>query len=773
MKYTLLLLTLLLSQMLLAQNVQVDSNTYSPQELIEDILIDSNCIENVVVTNVIGGNFNGSDQSYGYFDASGTSFPFSRGIVLSTGRLANVEGPNTSLSDDDAPNWLGDTDLESILDEQNTLNATIIEFEFTAVADRISFKYLFASEEYQENEASTCQYSDLFGFLIRPISQTQYTNIALVPDTNTPVKVTTVHPEIPGSCSAQNETYFDTFNDATAPINFNGQTTVLTATADIIPNETYHVKLVIADEQNYRYDSAVFLEAGSFELSTDLGSNRLLATNNPLCENETLVLDATQPGVNPTYKWFKDGIELISEINPTLTVTEAGIYNVEVTLDNNCISYGNVTIEYASNPLVYSTSIIQCDPNNDGLTLYNLNETFVISNITNNDTSLNITNYFLSTIDAQQNNNPISSPSTFSNTWPNQVVFARVENQHGCFSIAEIQLETSNNLINFAPFEICDNFLNDGFAEFDLNAIKSQIQSLVPASASINLYSTINDIFNNTNLLNDIYQNSIAYSQSIFAEITTDNDCFSIIEIPLVVHDSPEISPNQRVIYCLNDFPTQILLESGVINIPLGSNYSYVWNTGETTPNISINQPGDYTVTVTNENNCSVSRTITVVPSNTATIIEVAIEEASTNNTVTVQVSGEGDYEFSLDHGPYQDSNYFENVSPGFRTVYVRDKNGCGIIEKVISVLGFPKFFTPNGDGIKDTWQLYGANAQFNSNAIVTIFDRYGKLIKTFTSNSLGWDGTIDGRLLPSNDYWFVVKLANGKEYRGHFALVR
>ena len=100
-----------------AQNIQVDSQTYSAQQLIENILIDSDCITNVVVTNFIGGNFNNSDKSYGYFDATGTTFPFQKGLVLSTGKLSNVDGPNTTLSDDNALNWLGDTDLELALNE--------------------------------------------------------------------------------------------------------------------------------------------------------------------------------------------------------------------------------------------------------------------------------------------------------------------------------------------------------------------------------------------------------------------------------------------------------------------------------------------------------------------------------------------------------------------------------------------------------------------------------------------------------------------------------
>jgi len=145
MKNHTLLLILLSSYFSFSQNVQVDNQLYSPQQLIEDILINSNCISNVNVTNVVGGDFDNTDQSYGYFDATGTTFPLQTGIVLSTGKLQNVEGPNTALSDDDAPNWFGDSDLEYALNESNTYNATILEFDFTSVANQISFRYIFAS----------------------------------------------------------------------------------------------------------------------------------------------------------------------------------------------------------------------------------------------------------------------------------------------------------------------------------------------------------------------------------------------------------------------------------------------------------------------------------------------------------------------------------------------------------------------------------------------------------------------------------------------------
>jgi len=214
MKYTFLVFSLIIFSVSSAQNITVDSQTLTPQQLIEDVLIDSDCIENILVTNAVSGDFGGSEFSYGTFDATGTSFPFERGIVLSTGRLSNVPGPNNSLSDDDAPGWDGDFDLEFALQETGTENATIIEFNFTAITNQISFRYLFASEEYRENNPFTCDFSDVFGFLIRRAnSDDVYENIALVPGTTTPVKVTTVTPGVPGSCPPQNEAFFGQFNE--------------------------------------------------------------------------------------------------------------------------------------------------------------------------------------------------------------------------------------------------------------------------------------------------------------------------------------------------------------------------------------------------------------------------------------------------------------------------------------------------------------------------------------------------------------------------------
>lgn len=782
MKRRVLLIALLLSLFTYSQNITVDSQTYTPQQLVENILIDSDCINNITVTNVIGGDFGGTDQSYGYFNAIGTSFPFESGIVLSTGRLVNVPGPNNSLSDDTAPNWAGDIDLENALDEGGTINATILEFDFISVASQVSFRYIFASEEYQENNPNSCNYSDLFGFLIRPTAgQEQYENIALVPNTNTPVKVTTVMPGVSGSCPPENETYFGNYNDANSPINFNGQTAVLTATANVSPNTTYHVKLVIADEQNYRYDSAVFLEAGSFELSSDIGPNRLIATANALCEGEITELNTYQEGQN-SYDWFKDDVLVLSEpVGCTdcgiYTVTEAGNYKVEVTLADGCIAYGEATIEYAPLPVEFDSILVECDVNQDGLTIYNL---FDASNdLTNGNQDINVDHFFLSEADAIAEINQITNPQAFENTSPFQTIFARIVNLANCSAIAELELQTSNNILNIPDLKGCDGDITDGFATFDLSGIENSILNQIPLDSEVRYYVTETDAFNETNPLSNTFDNSVENAQTIYVKVKNNNQCFSISTVNLNVLYTPLLEADETFIYCLNTFPEPLTIFGGVLN-DLPNNYYYEWQFNGVTSEVNttfnnVTEPGTYTVVVTDPNGCSSSRVITVLASETATIESVNVVGIAPNNVITITVSGEGDYEMSLDdeNGPYQESFVFTNITEGFHTVYIKDKNGCGMIEETISVLGFPKFFTPNGDEDNPTWQVIGTDQQLNQIASIQIFNRYGKLLTQQTALSGGWDGTSNGNLLPSDDYWFVAQFIDGKIHTGHFTLKR
>jgi gliding motility-associated-like protein len=130
-----------------------------------------------------------------------------------------------------------------------------------------------------------------------------------------------------------------------------------------------------------------------------------------------------------------------------------------------------------------------------------------------------------------------------------------------------------------------------------------------------------------------------------------------------------------------------------------------------------------------------------------------------------------------LDDGPFQSSNIFEYTTLGTHTVRIKDTRGntsCGEISiDDIQTISYPHYFTPNGDGIHETWNVVGLN---QSDARIYIFDRYGKLLKQISAIGEGWNGTYNGHLLPSTDYWFTVEYYEGnaiKTFKSHFSLKR
>jgi gliding motility-associated-like protein len=195
---------------------------------------------------------------------------------------------------------------------------------------------------------------------------------------------------------------------------------------------------------------------------------------------------------------------------------------------------------------------------------------------------------------------------------------------------------------------------------------------------------------------------------------------------------------------------------------------------------VEITELGDYVLEVGyvynsdgNHMSCNSRVEFTVIPSNKAIIQEIVIEDFSNSNTVQIVVSGDGSYSFSLDGVNYQDNNIFNDVLTGFLTAFVRDNKGCGITQEQISVMGYPKFFTPNGDGINDFWRIVGISDQFQSDAFITIYDRFGMLVAQISGEDQGWNGTNRSKPLPASDYWFKVNLGDGRLIKGHFALKR
>ncbi|MDC0654770.1 T9SS type B sorting domain-containing protein [bacterium] len=358
-------------------------------------------------------------------------------------------------------------------------------------------------------------------------------------------------------------------------------------------------------------------------------------------------------------------------------------------------------------------------------------------------------------------------------------------------SVFDIDLDTFKRALFINPLDTTSPEVQD-FNEFEFNfslydnndvLISGPANSIDPKISAENGYYIISEISNPL---------STAFGLS----------CESSVRVDFIVNPLPSFDIDDPIVVCLNPLPDNPL-EIGTYNWKEGNDptvYNYSWSRvglngaqdtayNETTPTVKVDKGGVYTVIVEDPITfCTRSKSITVTESEIANISldDITIEDLTNDNTNTITIDtlnlGIGDYEFSLDEafGPYQDEPVFESVKPGIHTIYIRDKNsyytydyGCGIAQIDVSVVGYRKYFTPNGDGVNETWKILGIRSDFNAGSKVYIFDRFGKLLKQLDPLSNGWDGTYLGKPMPATDYWFRTYLEDGREFKGHFSLVR
>jgi gliding motility-associated-like protein len=762
-----------LSSKVKAQYISVDDQK-TPQQLIEGVLVNNSCAAASNSTG-LGDNFRPGNQSFAYFNNNGSSFPFTEGIVLATSTGQSAIGPFVSaLVSNDSPNWRGDSDLDQTLGI-SSINATALEFDFVASANSLSFNYIFASNEYQFDYP--CQYSDGFAFLIKETGTNDpYKNIAVLPNTTTPVSSVNIRPKVePGTrpggiaysgCEASNAKYFNGFNNNTSPVNYAGQTVIMTAQASVTAGKKYHVKLVIADDRNRNLESAIFLEAGSFASKITLGQDRTIATNNPACFGEKVLLDTQLQTSDYDFKWYKkDNPTTILSTNATYEVLDAGTYKVEAKVKGTaCIALGEIKIEYA--PEIPSTdiSLFQCDDNADGINTFNLTK---VDNLIKNNVAENLNKGYYETLaDAQSKTNIILNPQKYTNKSVNQVIFGRIEDKYGCYKTPQITLRISNNpIVPQNPVATCDGDTQDGLYQFDLNAQVTPRLSGLPNGSTVNYFASEANAIAETNQLPNIFKNTTAFNQTIYIRIINGPDCYNITPITLVVNtfDPPNFE---------DEFET--VCKGSQLTLSVATGFaSYLWNTGSTSNSIIVNAGGDYSVTVKDVNGCEKTKKFKVNLSEPPVITDAIVKDFSADeNSVQIKFTGTGDYEFSLDGTVFQDDPTFTGIKPGVYNAVGRDKNGCGLSNSFLFyVLDYPRFFTPNDDGYNDLWTITRFDQLPNYN--VFIFDRYGKFIKQFNQNSSGWNGQFNGQKLSSDDYWFTLIFENGKNIKGHFSLKR
>ncbi|MBX2826740.1 MAG: T9SS type B sorting domain-containing protein [Flavobacteriaceae bacterium] len=254
-----------------------------------------------------------------------------------------------------------------------------------------------------------------------------------------------------------------------------------------------------------------------------------------------------------------------------------------------------------------------------------------------------------------------------------------------------------------------------------------------------------------------------------------------------IVFLNPEIDFPDVVSICENETPTQITTS----DVADGFRWYRISDSGDETliaegATVGISDTGAYryeAYTIVNQDGviieCPTSKEFVVVSSSTAFIDNIDIDLVSQRFNITVEVSGVGDYEFSLSDvdEEYTSDNTFTNLAPGTYTVFVRDRNGCGVVQETIELRlrppGFPQFFTPNGDGFNENWQYIPPLQGALDIRYIFIYDRMGKLLIIIRPDSDGWNGMYRGNAMPSSEYWYRALLWDGTEVRGHFSLIR
>lgn len=517
---------------------------------------------------------------------------------------------------------------------------------------------------------------------------------------------------------------------------------------------------------------------------------------------KTFEVLGTQTGITVTYHLLQSDAE--NGINP-ITGIQSGNRQIFVLLKNNltgCFAINSFNLVVNPLPAVPATvTLKQCDDDQDAITNFNLTEA---NSLLSTDTGLTYSYYELQS-NALTNTSPIATPTVY--TSGNRTLWVKALNSSGCYSrVVPLNLVVSTTQLPQSFSKIltsCDDYIdaadleNDGYGYFDLNDATQDIKNLFPVSQQPNLivsyYENEADALAEQNAisLSQPYRNIIQNSQAVFIRVdsSTSNDCQGLgAHLQLIVNPIPAVELGADFVLCLN--PSNGSASQIIDATPsISGNYTYSWTpanpdvdaNGNQSAQYDVTQAGTYVVLVTNSDTlCDNTDTVTVTSSSPPVAVTVnLLTPLFSSGLATIQVipsGGYGQYEYSIDGGAnWQTEPIFSGLDNDSYTVLVRDIAGCGVTpsEEFFTVT-YPNFFTPNGDGYNDTWKV--ANLPEKYNAKIYIFDRYGKLLKEISSYGKGWDGTLNGNMLPATDYWFKVEYTEGgteKEFKSHFSLKR
>ena len=516
-----------------------------------------------------------------------------------------------------------------------------------------------------------------------------------------------------------------------------------------------------------------------------------------------------------------------------LQTTDSGTYNLVIKLEDECsntIEY-NATFNLKVNtlPKIVTVPVYnQCDFDSistDGITTFNLESKE--AELADNGADVTVT--FFEPGDTTYST-PITNKVGYRNpaTAPfNHTLLVKITNDiTGCFTTGTINLEiTATSLANYDDMYESEldenqdtpnarNSIGSGNSFFDFDA---KIDKIIAKNSSFNktefqfsFYLNKLDAEKEINEIETPYDsNKYTDNTTVFVRISKGNTCAGVGQFNLYVNKRPIPKGNLTpIILCVNNpIDTPQLIATNLNATTNNSIDTYTWYlngsllVGETSAILKAKKEGEYKVEASRkyENDTSTLldnsfttgyNTFTVLESNIALIDSFSFIDDQDNpidNTFTVTISGKGDYEYSLNDnslasfkkGTENLSYTFTDVPPGLNKIYIRDRNECGIINtQEVSFVFFQRHISPNGDGVFDKWKILGVENSFYREVKLQIFDRYGKILKSVDQKiNDGWDGTFNGKILPTNDYWYnaiLIDITGGiRKKTGHFSLLR
>lgn len=596
--------------------VVVSTTEYTLEELVRNVLINSSCsvIENIRAQGM-------GQNTIGYFNSNNSSFPIAEGIIIKTGDANSAQGPHVTGGGNDGGTGMLDGEsspppynINHLQQISNSVGQTgivndvsYIEFDFYPLSNYISFNFVFASNEYGEFQ---CSFADVFGFVLTDLTTGEWRNLAVLPNNPSQiVSVTTIRDsEHNPSCPSANPQYFGSFNSGIAPINMFGNTVRMTANSEVIPCRPYRIKFTIGDYADEVVDSAVFIEAGSFNIGTiDFGRDKLINEGSAVCFEEDFLLesgiDDLVQDCDLSYQatWFRNGEVIPGATHSSYLVTEEGTYSVTASISLNgsspiqCLMESNpITIEYFPElNLPPNQRLDHCSDEGTQTAIFNLST--IQTQLTQNYNAT--VTFHLTEEDAENNLGEIMDTTNYTNLSNPQIIYIRTQQSIECLSISTLKLNVLQNpqIVSPSNYTLCDEDAN-GSEIFNLN---SKIEEILNHLSDIQLsfYTSENDARNGTQAINNLtaYQSN---GEKIWARGVNSDGCVSVVSFDLIVNPALVLTTISNYEIC-SDTTNQELFDLTSKNdeIANGNSYiiSYFENLTNAQNNISpIQNPGNY-----------------------------------------------------------------------------------------------------------------------------------------------------------------------------------